>query len=147
MRNNLLCRNRYTLVELVTVTAILLVVLAVGTVRLSAELLDGGPYQKAGQLRRIAALCRRQAVATGKTCAVEFDPVRRRLFFGKEQVTYPQELRILRNGEELLESGVVLRFFPDGGAAETALAFERDGEAATLWISPLTGSIVIDETE
>ena len=48
-------RNRYTLVELVTVTAILLVVLAVGTARLSAELLDGGPYQKAEQLRRIAA--------------------------------------------------------------------------------------------
>ena len=94
-------RNRYTLVELVTVTAILLVVLAVGTARLSVELLDGGPYQKAEQLRRIAALCRRQAAATGKTCAVEFDPARRRLFFGKEQVTYPQELRILRNGEEL----------------------------------------------
>ena len=125
-------RNRYTLVELVTVTAILLVVLAVGTARLSVELLDGGPYQKA---------------ATGKTCAVEFDPARRRLFFGKEQVTYPQELRILRNGEELQEPGVVLRFFPDGGAAETALAFERDGETATLRISPLTGSIVIDETE
>ena len=138
-------RNRYTLVELVTVTAILLVVLAVGTARLSVELLDGGPYQKAEQLRRIAALCRRQAAATGKPC--EFDPARRRLFFGKEQVTYPQELRILRNGEELQEPGVVLRFFPDGGAAETALAFERDGETATLRISPLTGSIVIDETE
>ena len=102
-------RNRYTLVELVTVTAILLVVLAVGTARLSVELLDGGPYQKAEQLRRIAALCRRQAAATGKACAVEFDPARRRLFFGKEQVTYPQELRILRNGEELQEPGVVLR--------------------------------------
>lgn len=147
MRNNPLRRNRYTLVELVTVTAILLVVLAVGTARLSVELLDGGPYQKAEQLRRIAALCRRQAAATGKTCAVEFDPARRRLFFGKEQVTYPQELRILRNGEELQEPGVVLRFFPDGGAAETAFAFERDGETATLRISPLTGSIVIDETE
>lgn len=140
-------RNRYTLVELVTVTAILLVVLAVGTARLSVELLDGGPYQKAEQLRRIATLCRRQAAATGKTCAIEFDPARRRLFFGKEQLTYPQELRILRNGEELQEPGVVLRFFPDGGAAETALAFERDGETATLRISPLTGSIVIDETE
>ena len=58
-------RNRYTLVELVTVTAILLVVLAVGTARLSVELLDGGPYQKAEQLRRIAALCRRQAAAGG----------------------------------------------------------------------------------
>ena len=147
MRNNPLRRNRYTLVELVTVTAILLVVLAVGTARLSVELLDGGPYQKAEQLRRIAALCRRQAAATGKTCAVEFDPARRRLFFGKEQVTYPQEFHILRNGEELQEPGVVLRFFPDGGAAETALAFERDGETATLRISPLTGSIVIDETE
>ena len=83
-------RNRYTLVELVTVTAILLVVLAVGTARLSVELLDGGPYQKAEQLRRIATLCRRQAAATGKTCAIEFDPARRRLFFGNEQVTYPQ---------------------------------------------------------
>ena len=41
----------------------------------------------------------------------------------------------------------MLRFFPDGGVAETALAFERDGETATLLISPLTGSIVIDETE
>ena len=101
----------------------------------------------AEQLRRIAALCRRQAAATGKICAAEFDPARRRLFFGKEQVTYPQELRILRNGEELQEPGIVLRFFPDGGAAETALAFERDGETATLRISPLTGSIVIDETE
>ena len=140
-------RSRYTLVELVIVTVILLVVLAVGTARLSVELLDGEPYQKAEQLRRIAALCRRQAAATGKICAVEFAPARRRLFFGKEQVTYPQEFHILRNGEELQEPGVVLRFFPDGGVAETALAFERDGETATLLISPLTGSIVIDETE
>lgn len=68
-RSNPLRRNRYTLVELVIVTAILLVVLAVGTARLSAELLDGGPYQKAEQLRRIAALCRRQAAATAKPCA------------------------------------------------------------------------------
>ena len=137
----------YTLVELVTVIGILLIVLAIGIGRLRAELLEGNPYQKVEQLRRIAALCRRQAAATGKVCVVEFDPTRRRLFFGEEQVTYPQELKILCNGEELQEPGVVLRFFPDGSAAETTLACERNGETATLWISPLTGSIVIDETE
>lgn len=140
-------RCSYTLVELITVTAILLVVLAIGTARLSAELFDSNPYQKIEQLRRIAALCRRQAAATGKPCAIEFDSAGRRLFFGKDQVTYPQEFRILRNSEELHESGAVLRFFPDGSAAETALTFERGSETATLQVSPLTGSIVIDEKE
>ena len=77
-RNKLaFCRCYYTLVELITVTAILTIVLAIGTVRIGAEIFDGGPEQKAEELRRIAAICRRQAAATGKECAVEFDPVER----------------------------------------------------------------------
>ena len=76
-RNKLaFCRCYYTLVELITVTAILTIVLAIGTVRIGAEIFDGGPEQKAEELRRIAAICRRQAAATGKECAVEFDPAK-----------------------------------------------------------------------
>ncbi len=146
-RNKLAFCRCYTLVELITVTAILTIVLAIGTVRIGADIFDGGPEQKAEELRRIAAICRRQAAATGKECAVEFDPVERRLYFGKEALIYPEGMLVLKNGEELQEPGSVLRFFPDGSASAAVLAFEYDGDLSILRVSPLTGSMAINEAE
>ena len=77
----------------------------------------------------------------------EFDPVERRLYFGKEALIYPEGMHVLKNGEELQEPGSVLRFFPDGSASAAVLAFEYDGDLSILRVSPLTGSMAINEAE
>lgn len=145
--NKIFFRYCYTLSELIAATAILLVLLALGTARLRSDWFAESPHAKMEQFRRIAALCRRRAAATGKKCCIEFDPGKRKLIWQKEQILFPEEFHLRRNGKEPLDAGPFLCFFPDGKALETEISFEYNDDVATLQISPLTGSMVIDETE
>lgn len=145
--NKTLFRHCYTLSELIAATAILLILLALGAARLRRDWFEESPRSKMEQFRRIAALCRRKAVSTGRKCCIEFDPERRRVIWQGEQILFPEEFHFRRNREECRESGPVLCFFPDGKASETEISLEFNDDAATLQISPLTGSMVIDETE
>ncbi len=137
----------YTLVELVSVMAIFLILLTIGVVRFGALHWGGSPVQAAEEFRRLAALCRRRAAATGEECRIVFVPAERRFRCGEEQMVYPEGICFLRNGGEVRTPGAVLCFYPDGCAAETLLAFESEGVRATLLVSPLTGSMEIHEPE
>ncbi len=140
-------RHNYTLMELITVTVILMLLLSIGTMRFRADWWAGTPEQKAEEFRRMAAICRRQAAATGKVCAIVFDPEHRCVRGGGERLTYPEELQVWRNGRELEQSEILVRFFPDGSATAAVVEFRSRGETVPLRISPLTGGLILDQTE
>lgn len=140
-------RNAYTLVEMVAVTAILLVVLGVALIQFRPESAGTSPDRLLEEIRRAAASCRREAAATGTPRELVFEPEQRTVAAANERIPLPEGMKLRLNGEELRESAAILRFFPDGSAAEAELELESDEETAKLRVSPLTGSMEIDEDQ
>jgi len=135
----------YTLVEMVAVTAILLAVLGVALVQFRPESAGKSPERLLEEIRRAAASCRREAAATGNIRELVFEPKHGAVAAANERILLPEGMKLRLNGKELREDTVILRFFPDGGAAEAELELESEEEKAALRVSPLTGSMEIDE--
>lgn len=138
-------RSRYTLVEMVAVTAILMTVLGIALMQFRPESAGESPERKLEEIRRAAASRRREAAATGKICVLVFEPGRGSITAGNEQIGLPEGMKLRLNGREIGERAAILRFFPDGSAAEAELELESGEGKATLRVSPLTGSMRIDE--
>lgn len=137
----------YTLVEMVAVTAILLAVLGIALVQFRPESAGKSPERLLEEIRRAAASCRREAAATGIPRELVFEPKQRAVTAANERILLPEGMKLRFNGKELREDTVILRFFPDGGAAEAELELESNEETATLRVSPLTGSMEINEDQ
>lgn len=132
---------------MVAVTAILLVVLGVALIQFRPESAGKSPERLLEEIRRAAASCRREAAATGVPRELVFEPEQRAIAAANERILLPEGVKLRLNGEELSKSAAILRFFPDGSAAEAELELESDEETAKLRVSPLTGSIEIDEDQ
>lgn len=138
-------RNAYTLVEMVAVTAILLVVLGVALLQFRPESAGTSPERLLEEIRRAAASCRREAAATGIPRELVFEPEHGAVTAANERILLPEGMKLRLNGKEPGEDTAILRFFPDGSAAEGELELELNEETAKLRVSPLTGSMEIDE--
>ncbi len=140
-------RSHYTLLELVTVIAILAVVFGVAIVGFSSLRLERSPREQAESLRRLGALCRRSAIAQGKNFTIEWRQEMRVFVFGSEKLQLAADMEVKINSKTPEADLEAMRFFPDGNAAEVTVEFLGDGEGAGVRVSPLTGLMELYETE
>ena len=93
-------RHPYTLLEMIVVTAVIMLVVGVATVNFSNLRLDKSPDELTEELRRMGALCRRYAIAQGKPQEVFYYHEKRIIKFDKESIYLPAETKLSVNGVE-----------------------------------------------
>ena len=129
----------YTLLEMIAVTAVIMMMVGVATVNFSNLRMDKSPDELAEELRRMGALCRRYAIAQGKAHEVFYHHEKRIIKFDKEIIQLPAETRLLINDVEPTEDAMCMKFFPDGNAAVAVIEFVSGDDIAGVRVSPLTG--------
>ena len=136
-------RHPYTLLEMIVVTAVIMLVVGVATVNFSNLRLDKSPDELTEELRRMGALCRRYA----KPQEVFYYHKKRIIKFDKESIYLPEETKLLVNGVEPEDDLMCMKFFPDGNAAVAAIEFAAGEDVAGVRVSPLTGVLNSYEKE
>lgn len=129
----------YTLLEMIAVTAVIMMMVGVATVNFSNLRMDKSPDELTEELRRMGALCRRYAIAQGKAHEVFYHHEKRIIKFDKEIIQLPAETRLLINDVEPTEDAMCMKFFPDGNAAVAVIEFVSGDDIAGVRVSPLTG--------
>ena len=137
----------YTLLEMIVVTAVIMLVVGVATVNFSNLRLDKSPDELTEELRRMGALCRRYAIAQGKPQEVFYHHEKRIIKFDKENIYLPEKTKLLVNGVEPEEDLMCMKFFPDGNASVAAIEFAEGEDIAGVRVSPLTGVLSSYEKE
>ena len=140
-------RHPYTLLEMIVVTAVIMLVVGVATVNFSNLRLDKSPDELTEELRRMGALCRRYAIAQGKAHEVFYHHEKRIIKFDKEIIQLPEGTKLLINDVELTEDAMCMKFFPDGNTAVTVIEFVSGDDVAGVRVSPLTGVLSCYEKE
>ena len=140
-------RHPYTLLEMIVVTAVIMLVVGVATVNFSNLRLDKSPDELTEELRRMGALCRRYAIAQGKPQEVFYYHEKRIIKFDKEIIQLPEETKLLINDVEPTEDAMCMKFFPDGNTAVTVIEFVSGDDVAGVRVSPLTGVLSSYEKE
>lgn len=140
-------RGQYTLLEVVAAIAILVLVLGVTTVSFGNLRLEKSPLEQVQSLRRMAALCRRSAVAQGKAQSISYVHEQRTIRFGNENMILPETMRLTVNAKVPEDDLEIISFFPDGNSTESVIEISCDGETAGLTVSPLTGVMDVYEKE
>ena len=140
-------RHPYTLLEMIVVTAVIMLVVGVATVNFSNLRLDKSPDELTEELRRMGALSRRYAIAQGKPQEVFYYHEKRIIKFDKESIYLPAETKLLVNGVEPEEDLMCMKFFPDGNAVVAAIEFAAGEDVAGVRVSPLTGVLSCYEKE
>ena len=140
-------RCYYTLLEMVVVSALLVAVLGTAGVAWSRLALEPGATECAEELRRMAALCRRQAAARGQIMTVCWEQEHRIIRSGDDTLALPDDVKLELNGKQLDDDETLLKFFPDGGAAAVVIGLVSGEDQVELKVSPLTGTIVMYEEE
>ena len=143
----MICRHPYTLLEMIVVTAVIMLVVGVATVNFSNLRLDKSPDELTEELRRMGALCRRYAIAQGKPQEVFYYHEKRIIKFDKEIIQLPEETKLLINDVEPTEDAMCMKFFPDGNTAVTVIEFVSGDDVAGVRVSPLTGVLSSYEKE
>ncbi len=139
--------RRFTLLELVTAMAVVLTVLAIALAGFTRLRLEHSPREQVENLQRLAAICRRVAMAQGTTQDVSWDAGEREIRFGRECIRLSDGLTLIVDQEEVTGSRELLRFYPDGNASECIVELTCDDERAGLRVSPLTGVMEVYEIE
>ena len=140
-------RHPYTLLEMIAVTAVIMMVVGVATVNFSNLRLDKSPDELTEDLRRMGALCRRYAIAQGKAHEVFYHHEKRIIKFDKEIIQLPEGTKLLINDVEPEEDLMCMTFFPDGNAAVAVIEFAAGEDVAGIRVSPLTGVLSSYEKE
>lgn len=140
-------RHSYTLLEMIVVTAVIMMVTGIATINFSNLRLEKSPVELAEELRRMGALCRRYAIAQGKAQEVFYRQEKRLLKFDKESIFLPEGTKLLVDGAEPEEDIGCMKFFPDGSAAAAAIEFVSGEDIAGVTVSPLTGMLKSYEKE
>ena len=140
-------RHPYTLLEMIVVTAVIMLVVGVATVNFSNLRLDKSPDELTEELRRMGALCRRYAIAQGKAHEVFYHHEKRIIKFDKEIIQLPEGTKLLINDVEPTEDAMCMKFFPDGNTAVTVIEFVSGDDVAGVRVSPLTGVLSCYEKE
>ena len=137
----------YTLLEMIAVTAAIMLVVGVATINFSNLRLDKSPDELTEELRRMGALCRRYAIAQGKPQEVFYHHEKRVIKFQKESICLPEKTKLFVNGVEPEEDLMCMKFFPDGNAVAAAIEFAAGEDVAGIRVSPLTGVLNSYEKE
>ena len=140
-------RHPYTLLEMIVVTAVIMLVVGVATVNFSNLRLDKSPDELTEELRRMGALCRRYAIAQGTPQEVFYYHKKRIIKFDKEIIQLPEGTMLLINDVEPTEDAMCMKFFPDGNTAVTVIEFVSGDDVAGVRVSPLTGVLSSYEKE
>ena len=143
----MICRHPYTLLEMIVVTAVIMLVVGVATVNFSNLRLDKSPDELTEELRRMGALCRRYAIAQGKVHEVFYHHEKRIIKFDKEIIQLPEGTKLFINDVEPTEDAMCMKFFPDGNTAVTVIEFVSGDDVAGVRVSPLTGVLSSYEKE
>ena len=139
--------HSYTLMEMIVVTAVIVMIAGVATINFSKLRLDKSPTELSNELRRMGAMCRRCSIAQGKPHVVHYYHEKRLLRFDKESISLPEGTKLLINGTEPEKDLECMKFFPDGNAAAVIIEFASGEEIAGIKISPLTGLLSNYEKE
>jgi len=128
-------RCPYTLLEIIVVIAIITLVAGVITVNFTKLRLDKSTFDLAEELRRMGALCRRYAVAQGKSQEILYYHEKRVLKFDKDSILLPEGTKFFINGKEPDEDLRFMKFFPDGNATVVTIEFISNETVAGVKVS------------
>lgn len=138
----------FTLMEMLTVLAILALVIVVSLPFLKTSSPGKVFRAQAQQISALLRLARIDAVTQNKETRVIVDLKNRRIDYpGRDNaIILPAEtsLEVKTVRGEVVSADAGFRFMPGGGATGGAIALEHDGNKATIAISWLTGAVAID---
>lgn len=146
--------SHYTLIELVAVIFIVGMIGTFAVVQFRKMPAFLSLDSKVSEIKKVMAQARNCAACSGNKTELVFDKEKNLLrvsgYKGKALVQLFEEIKILRNEEELEDEGekiVLFQFYPDGTGDGNSICLELKKHKVRISLSPLSGMIIAEDVD